>query len=108
MIKSEKSSSNRKPVVIFIYGPQAVGKLTVAKILSQKLGYKLTHNHALNNLLDELFTRGTYENGIMKDRLRYDLLENAVRAKINFVTTHCYAHDYISPAEFTDPKYIEV
>ncbi|OGI73815.1 hypothetical protein A3D42_03300 [Candidatus Nomurabacteria bacterium RIFCSPHIGHO2_02_FULL_41_18] len=107
MKKLRKSSNSRKPVVIFIYGPQAVGKFTVAKILSKKTGYKLTHNHALNNLIDELFNRGTYENGTMKDRLRYDLLQNAVRAGINFVTTHCYAHDYVSPAGLTDPKYVE-
>ena len=27
--------------LIFLYGPPAVGKLTVAKILQQKIGYKL-------------------------------------------------------------------
>jgi deoxyadenosine/deoxycytidine kinase len=107
MKRLKRLSKSKKPTVVFIYGPIAVGKLTVAKILSKKLGYKLTHNHALNNMVDELFTRGTHENGVIKDRLRYDLIESAVKAKINFVTTHCYAQNYVSTAGLTDPKYVE-
>ncbi len=102
-----KKSSNKKPTVVFIYGPIAVGKLTVAKILSKKLGYKLTHNHALNDFVDEVFTRSTYESSVMKERLRYDLMESAVKAKINFITTHCYAHNYVSGTGLSDPKYVE-
>ncbi|MBI2627580.1 AAA family ATPase [Candidatus Nomurabacteria bacterium] len=107
MKKLKKSLKNKKPVTIFIYGPMAVGKLTVAKILSKKLEYKMTHNHSLNDLVDELFIRGTYVRNAMVERLRYNLLENAVKAKINFVTTHCYAHNYISPTGLTDPKYVK-
>ena len=107
MKRSRESSKNKKPVVIFIYGPMAVGKLTLAKILSKKLGFKLTHNHALNDLVDGIFTRGTYQNGVMKDRLRYDLLENAAVAGISLVTTHAYSHNYVSPAGLTDPKYVK-
>jgi len=107
MKKLKKSSKNKTATVIFIYGPIAVGKFTVAKILSKRLGYKLTHNHALNDLVDGIFTRGTYANGVMKDRLRYDLLENAVKTGISLVTTHAYSHNYISPAGLTDPKYVQ-
>jgi len=107
-MKLKKSSKNKNPVVIFIYGPIAVGKLTVAKILSKKIGYKLTHNHALNDLVGELFDFGTHANNAMKERLRYDLLENAVKAKINFITTHCYSHDFVSTTGLSDPKYVQI
>lgn len=38
MKKLEKSSKSKNSVVIFIYGPIAVGKLTVANVLSKSLG----------------------------------------------------------------------
>jgi|GEM_PF-3574071 len=41
--------SIKKPIVIVLYGPMAVGKLTVAQKLSKKLKMKLSHNHLLNN-----------------------------------------------------------
>jgi deoxyadenosine/deoxycytidine kinase len=104
---SKEFSKNKKVTIIFIYGPIAVGKLAVASVLSKKLGYKMTHNHAINNLVNEIFTRETHYNSVMKDQLRYDLLENAVKAKISLVTTHCYAHNYVSPTGLADPKYVQ-
>ena len=107
MKKLKKSLKNKKPTVVFIYGPIAVGKLTVAKILSRKLGYKMTHNHHVNDFVNEIFDRGTYASHSMKDQLRYIVLENMVKANINFVTTHCYAHNFISQAGLSDPKYVK-
>lgn len=107
MQRLKKSSKNKKPIVVFIYGPIAVGKLTIAKILSKKIGYKLTHNHALNDFIDGVFDRGTLTRDTMIEKLRYDLLENAVKSKISFVTTHCYSHDFVSRTGLSDPKYVE-
>ncbi len=101
------SLKDKKPVVIFIYGPIAVGKLTVAEILSKKLGYKLAHNHHVNDFVDEVFDHRSCEGDAMKERLRYDLLKNAVKFKVNLITTHCYSHDYISRTGLSDPKYVE-
>lgn len=103
-----KSLKNKKPTVIFIYGPVAVGKLTVAQILSKKLGYKLAHNHHLNDFVAEIFDRGSYESHKMKDELRYYLLESIAEAGTNIVTTHCYSDNFISLAGLSDPKYIEI
>jgi shikimate kinase len=100
-------SKNKKPNVIFIYGSQAVGKLTVAKILSKKLRYKLAHNHHINDFVAEVFDRNSYASHAMKDKLRYILLENMVQAGINFVTTHCYSHDFVSRTGLSDPKYVQ-
>jgi deoxyadenosine/deoxycytidine kinase len=107
MKKLKELSKAKNPAVVFIYGPMAVGKLTVAKILSKKLGYKLAHNHHLNDFVQEVFERGSYENHAMKDFLRYYLLENIVKAKMNAVTTHSYSHDWISKTGLSDPKYVE-
>jgi len=107
MKKLKKSSKNKKPIIIFIYGPVAVGKLTVAEVLSKKLGYKLAHNHALNDFVQEVFDRHSYASDYMKDNLRPYLLEHAVKFKINLVTTHCYSHNFISKTGLSDPKYVE-
>ena len=107
MKRLKKSSKNRKPIVIFFYGPIAVGKLTVAKILSKKLGYKLAHNHHVNDFVEEVFVRHTYEANYMKEFLRYALLENMIKAKINFVATHCYWQNFVSKTGLTDPKYVK-
>jgi len=116
MKKSKKSSrgrshtgktKNKKPVVIFIYGPVAAGKLTIARILSKKLGYKLTHNHLINDFVEEVFPRGTYTNHYMKDFLRYFLFENMVKANMNFIMTHAYGHNFVSDTGLSDPKYVQ-
>ncbi len=41
--------------VIFLYGPPAVGKLTIAKVIAEKTGYKLLHNHLIVNPIAEIF-----------------------------------------------------
>lgn len=41
--------------LVFLYGPPAVGKLTVATILAEKTGYTLFHNHQIINLLRNVF-----------------------------------------------------
>jgi deoxyadenosine/deoxycytidine kinase len=107
MKKLKKSPKNRKPIMVFIYGPIAVGKLTVAKTLSKKLGYKLAHNHHINDFVEEVFDRGSYESHAMKDTLRYLLMENMVKAKMNIVATHCYGHNFVSRAGLTDPTYVK-
>lgn len=107
MKRLKKSSKNKKPVIIFIYGPQAVGKFTVAKILSKKLGYKLIHNHHINDFVTEIFDYYSYASNFMKELLRYVLLENIVKAKINCITTHCYSHNFVSQTGLSDPKYVK-
>lgn len=107
MKKLKRLLKNKKPTVIFIYGPIAVGKLTVAKILSKKLGYKLAHNHMLNDLAYGLFDRQTFARDNLLEKFRFHLLENAVKEKVSFITTHCYTHDFVSKTGLSDPKYVQ-
>lgn len=107
MKKLKKSSKNNKPVVIFIYGPIAVGKLTVAEILAKKLNYKLTHNHSINDVVDNVVSRGTAQNGNIKEYLRNYLMAEAVKAKTNFVTTYAYSHDYVYPSGLKEEQFVK-
>ena len=47
------------PTLIFIIGPQAVGKMTVGQELSRATGFKFMHNHQTIDLLLPLFEFGT-------------------------------------------------
>ena len=105
MKKLKKSS--KKPTVIFIYGPIAVGKLTVAEVLSKKLGYKLAHNHHINDFVREIFDRGSHASHIMKEELRYYVLETIVRAKVDVIATHCYSDNFVSSTGLSDLKYVK-
>ena len=40
--------------LIYVYGPPASGKLTVAKELSKLTKYKLFHNHLINDVVGEV------------------------------------------------------
>jgi deoxyadenosine/deoxycytidine kinase len=106
-MSKSKRLLNKKPVILFIYGPIAVGKLTVAEILSKKLGFKLLHNHHINDFVREIFTHGSPESSLMKEELRYYVLEMVAKSKINAVVTHCYSDNFISATGLTDPKYVE-
>lgn len=41
--------------LVFLYGPPAVGKLTVAQALAQKTSFKVLHNHLVNDLAEVVF-----------------------------------------------------
>jgi len=105
MIKKNK----KQPTVIILYGPPAVGKLTVGKLLAKKLGYKLAHNHALNDAVTDVFERTTNECALVLEKMRFLFLEECVHAGANLVVTHCYNHDYINKATgVTDPEYLRL
>jgi adenylate kinase family enzyme len=41
--------------LIFIYGPPASGKLTIAEILSERTGIPLFHNHLSRDLVKDIY-----------------------------------------------------
>jgi predicted kinase len=43
--RSEPVSPPEGPTLCLVYGPPAVGKLTVAKEIAARIGYRLVHNH---------------------------------------------------------------
>jgi broad-specificity NMP kinase len=45
--------------VIFIHGPPAAGKLTIASLLSEMTGLPLFHNHLTVDLVKSLFEFGS-------------------------------------------------
>lgn len=68
---------------IFIYGPPAVGKLTVAKALSEITGFKLVHNHLVADLVKSIFSHGSKAARKLHKSLRFAVYEAAAQSGIN-------------------------
>lgn len=80
--------------LIFIYGAPASGKLTIAKALSEKIGYKLFHNHLTVDPVKEIFEFGTQEFWDLVHKLRLDIFEAAVKQNIpGMIFTYVYEKD---------------
>ncbi len=79
--------------LIIIHGLPGVGKLTVAKELAKKTGYKLFHNHITIDAISSLFDR-SHSNFLRLNReLRLKLLEEAARQNLaGVIVTYSYAH----------------
>ncbi len=78
--------------LIVIYGPPGVGKLTVARVLARRTGYKLFHNHLTIELLCSLFEWGSPMYRRFSDRYRFELFAAAARSGVKGVIfTYVYA-----------------
>ena len=73
--------------LIFLYGPPAVGKLTVAKELSKILGLPLVDIHSIINPLAQVFGWKHPERKRLGDKFRLELFEAAAKEKISLITT---------------------
>lgn len=73
--------------LVFIYGPPAVGKLTVAKALAKITGYPIVDNHTLINPLADVFGWDHPERARLADLFRVELFRSAARAGKDVITT---------------------
>ena len=76
--------------LVFIYGPPAVGKLTVAKELAALTGFKVFHNHATVDLAQAIFPFGTRPFGRLIDSIRMDVFEVAAESDTDLIFTMVY------------------
>ncbi len=77
--------------ICLIYGPVASGKLTTAQAFADQTGYKVFHNHLIQDILVDLIP---YERedlresrALLSRRIRKDILSTALSADINIVMT---------------------
>lgn len=82
---------------VFIYGPPAAGKLTVARCLASRYGLKVLDNHLTADVAGRLFDFGTKPFDALVERLRWDLYEAAASAGVDVVTTLVYGHPIDRP-----------
>ncbi len=77
---------------VLLYGPPAVGKLTVAKELAALTGYRLFHNHLSIDLAEAVFERDTPPFGLIIKAVRGLVFEEAAKAGVDLIFTVVYAY----------------
>ena len=76
--------------LVFIYGPPASGKLTVATELSRISSYPLFHNHLTRDLVHNLYPSTLQEHYQLVNKLRGDILEYCARHDTDLIFTYVY------------------
>lgn len=77
--------------LVFIYGPPAVGKLSVAKVLSTLTGYTLFHNHLTYDFIHDIF--GNINTDDLNHRVRLEVFRQAVKSDLpGMIFTFVYGY----------------
>ncbi len=71
--------------LIFIYGPPAAGKLTVAEQLAKKTRIALFHNHVSRNLVLDIYMKDILSHYSLVDKIREEVFENNTDLIFTFV-----------------------
>ena len=74
--------------LVYLYGPPASGKLTIARRLAEQSGYRLFHNHLTVNAVRPVLDFGTEPFREVLHRLRLDVFGTAARAGIDVIFTN--------------------
>ena len=74
--------------LVYLYGPPASGKLTVASLLTELTGLPLFHNHLTVNAISSVFPFGTGPFGEVVHRLRLDVFRTAAKERVSLIFTN--------------------
>lgn len=77
-----------QPTLVYLYGPPAVGKLTVARELQRQSGFKLFHNHLTVDAVRPVFDFATPPFTEVLHRLRLDVFVTAARFGVDVIFTN--------------------
>lgn len=86
--------------LIIVSGPQAVGKMTVAESLRDKIGYSLMINHDSIEVSDKIFERGSSAQKELNKLIRKDVFETAIKYDVNMIFTFVTAYDCKEDIEY--------
>ncbi|WP_026909237.1 AAA family ATPase [Paucisalibacillus globulus] len=79
---------------VLIFGPQAVGKMTVGQELSKLTELKLFHNHMTIDLVSPFFDYGTKEGNRLVNLFRQEIFEAVAKSDLNgLIFTFVWAFD---------------
>jgi predicted kinase len=83
--------------VVYLYGPPAVGKWTVAGELAARTGYRVFHNHLSIDCVRPIFEFGTEPFWRQVHAIREGIMAEAARAGRDLVFTTVFARDESEP-----------
>lgn len=76
--------------LIFLYGPPAVGKLTIAEKLSALTGLPLFHNHLSRDIVTDIYGSELSKHYSLVDKIRNDVLEHCAANDTDLIFTFVY------------------
>lgn len=76
--------------LIFIYGPPASGKLTIAEQLSKLTGTPLFHNHLTRDLVKDIYKDELKTHYGLVEKLRLDVFEYCAQNDTDLIFTYVY------------------
>ena len=86
--------------LIVICGPQAVGKMTVAESLRDKLRYNMMMNHDSIELSDRIFGFATPAQKELSESIRESVFSLAVKHSVDLIFTYVCAFDEPEEREY--------
>ena len=76
--------------LLFLYGPPASGKLTIATRLSELTGIPLFHNHLSRDLVKDIYGDKLGAHYDLVDRIRFDVLDYCSKNHTDLIFTYVY------------------
>lgn len=83
-----RRGTRRSPLLVYLYGPPAVGKLTIAEELQRLTSFRLFHNHLTVNAVRQVFEFGSPAFAGLLRRIRLDVFATAMRAGTSVIFTN--------------------
>ena len=80
-----------EPRLVFLYGPPAVGKLTVARAVAQREPFRILHNHLTIDPVTEVLSFGSEAFWRVVRQFRRDLVAAAADEHIDLISTYVFA-----------------
>ncbi|MEH7493197.1 AAA family ATPase [Neobacillus niacini] len=88
---------------VLIFGPQAVGKMTVGQELAKITGLKLFHNHMTIELVTPIFDFGTKEGQRLVTLFREEIFEAVAKSDLDgLIFTYVWAFNHTSDWEYVN------
>lgn len=89
--------------LIIIFGPQAVGKMTVGQELEKITGLKLFHNHMTIELVSHFFNYGTKAGKRLVSLFRNEIFEEVAKSDLEgLIFTYVWGFDIPSDWDYID------
>lgn len=86
--------------LIVVSGPQAVGKMTIAEKIRERLGYSLMVNHDSIEVSDKIFGMGTPAQKELNKIIRKGAFDTAIQYDIDMIFTFVTAFDSPEDIEY--------
>lgn len=76
--------------LLILFGPPAVGKTTIGKLIESTTDFKLFHNHMVMDGIMHIFGVGTPSEDRLSKIVRTNIIEEAASQKMNLIFTYVW------------------